>query len=63
MIVTEWDSFTELDWRRIKSLMARPLVLDGRNLLNGEEMRAMGFEYHGIGTPVAETRGAGSPVG
>jgi len=41
MIVTEWDSFRDLDWPRIRSLMQRPLVLDGRNLLNGKEMVAM----------------------
>ena len=33
MIVTEWESFKNLDWLRVKSLMQRPLVLDGRNLL------------------------------
>jgi len=58
MIVTEWDSFKELDWPRIRDLMQRPLVLDGRNLLNGKEMVAMGFEYQGVGVPPAETWGA-----
>ena len=63
MIVTEWDSFKELDWRRIKSLMQRPLVLDGRNLLNGDEMRAMGFEYQGVGTPIVDTRATSRRAG
>lgn len=54
MIVTEWDAFKELDWRRIRSLMLRPLVLDGRNLLNGSEMIALGFEYQGVGIPIEE---------
>ncbi len=57
MIVTEWDSFRDLDWLRIRNLMQRPLVLDGRNLLNGKEMAAMGFEYQGVGVPPAETWG------
>jgi UDPglucose 6-dehydrogenase len=57
MIVTEWDSFKELDWPRIRKLMQRPLVLDGRNLLDGKEMVAMGFEYQGVGVPSAETWG------
>ena len=57
MIVTEWDSFKELDWRRIRSLMQRPLILDGRNLLNGDDMLAMGFEYQGVGIPVPEAGG------
>ncbi len=57
MIVTEWDTFKELDWPRIRDLMQRPLVLDGRNLLNGKEMVAMGFEYQGVGVPSAESWG------
>jgi UDPglucose 6-dehydrogenase len=63
MIVTEWDSFKELDWRRIRSLMGRPLILDGRNLLNSDEMRAMGFEYQGVGTPITEARGTSRRLG
>ena len=54
MIVTEWDCFRELDWLRVKRLMQRPLVIDGRNLLDGESMVGMGFEYQGVGQPLAE---------
>lgn len=54
MIVTEWDSFRQLDWQRISKLMLRPLILDGRNLLEPEEMRHLGFEYHGVGMPPTE---------
>jgi UDPglucose 6-dehydrogenase len=54
MIVTEWDEFKHLNWERIRDSMARPLILDGRNLLNGEEMVALGFEYLGIGKGTAE---------
>lgn len=61
MIVTEWESFRELDWLRIRDLMQRPLVLDGRNLLNGKEMVATGFEYQGVGVSPAETWGAEAP--
>ena len=57
MIVTEWDSFKELDWRRIKEVMLRPLVLDGRNLLNGDDMLAMGFEYQAVGLPPSDIGG------
>jgi len=60
MIVTEWASFKELDWKRIRSLMLRPLVLDGRNLLNRDQMVALGFEYEGVGKPSLE---ASAPVG
>jgi hypothetical protein len=34
--------------------MQRPLVLDGRNLLNSDDMLALGFEYVGVGKPIAE---------
>jgi len=60
MIVTEWDDFRTLDWTRIRESMLRPLILDGRNLLNGREMLALGFEYQGIGKAgdeVAATKG------
>ncbi len=54
MIVTEWPEFKNLDWERVKHSMLRPLILDGRNLLNGDEMAALGFEYQGVGKPMEE---------
>lgn len=54
MIVTEWQSFRELDWQRIKTLMQRPLLIDGRNLLDRDQMMAMGFEYEGVGKPSSD---------
>ena len=51
LIVTEWDDFRKLDWKRIHKSMARPLVLDGRNLLSPQEMKSLGFEYHSVGRP------------
>ncbi len=51
LIVTEWTEFRRLDWERIRDSMARPLVLDGRNLLSTAEMKALGFEYHSMGRP------------
>ncbi len=51
LIVTEWPEFRELDWERIHRAMARPLVLDGRNLLEPARMKSLGFEYHCIGRP------------
>jgi len=51
LILTEWAQFRELDWKRVHGLMARPLVLDGRNLLDPAAMKALGFEYHSIGRP------------
>ncbi len=51
LIVTEWEEFRELDWERIHRLMARPLVLDGRNLLDPARMKSLRFEYHSFGRP------------
>lgn len=51
LIVTEWEEFRSLDWRRIHASMARPLILDGRNLLSPEKMHALGFEYQSVGRP------------
>lgn len=51
MILTEWRQFRDLDWKRIKEKMARPLLFDGRNLLEPARMREIGFEYYSIGRP------------
>ena len=49
VIVTEWNEFKNLNFERLSALMARPLILDGRNLYDPERLRRMGFEYHSIG--------------
>src|SRR6202522_2536539 len=51
LIATEWEQFHNLDWNRIHGSMARPLILDGRNLLSGSEMKSHGFEYYSVGRP------------
>jgi len=49
VLATEWKEFESLDLTRVKALMRRPLVFDGRNLFDQEKMKSMGFEYLGIG--------------
>jgi UDPglucose 6-dehydrogenase len=49
VLVTEWPEFLALDWARIGTAMARPLVLDGRNVLDADALRRAGFQYIGIG--------------
>lgn len=49
IILTEWPQFTELDYRKILEKMANPAIIDGRNLLNGDELRRLGFSYIGMG--------------
>jgi UDPglucose 6-dehydrogenase len=51
VIVTEWDELRGLASKEVRDAMARPLILDGRNLLDPAETRAAGFAYEGIGRP------------
>jgi UDPglucose 6-dehydrogenase len=50
VLVTEWEEFLALDWARVKEVMARPIVIDGRNALDGARLAEMGFAYEGVGT-------------
>jgi len=52
-IVTEWLVYRNPDFPRLKELLRRPLVVDGRNLYDPARLRAQGFEYHGIGRKLA----------
>ena len=49
VIVTEWDEFRSVASPEIRDAMSRPLIIDGRNLLDPEATRAAGFDYEGIG--------------
>jgi len=51
LILTEWEQFRRLDWKRIRSEMARALVIDARNMLRPADMKALGFEYLSFGRP------------
>jgi UDPglucose 6-dehydrogenase len=51
VIVTEWDELRGLASKEVHDAMARPLILDGRNLLDPIQTRAAGFAYEGIGRP------------
>jgi UDPglucose 6-dehydrogenase len=48
-LVTEWNEFKFLNLERLRSVMRRPMVFDGRNLWEPERMRRLGFEYHSVG--------------
>jgi len=53
VLVTEWPELAELDWAELATTMRTPFVVDGRNMLDPDAMRAAGLAYEGIG------RGAG----
>jgi UDPglucose 6-dehydrogenase len=49
VLVTEWPQLGELDWRAAAGRMRNPLLIDGRNMLEPDEMREAGWAYEGIG--------------
>ncbi len=49
VLITEWNEFRRPDFRRIKELMRKPHIFDGRNVFNPQRMRDMGFDYVCIG--------------
>ena len=49
IIATEWKEFENVDFAEVRRLMHTPLIFDGRNLLDPNTMRDLGFQYHGIG--------------
>ena len=51
VIVTEWDELRDLASSDVRDAMTRPLIIDGRNLLNPGATRRAGFAYEGIGRP------------
>jgi UDPglucose 6-dehydrogenase len=50
-LLTEWKEYCDLDWKRIYRDMARPLIIDGRNMLPPAKMKELGFEYYSFGRP------------
>ena len=66
LVLTEWPQFAELDFKRVRELLNLPIVLDGKNLLNGKKVAAAGLSYFGVGcspsfpaTDSANEKGAG----
>jgi UDPglucose 6-dehydrogenase len=49
VVVTEWPEFLRLDWAAVKKAMRRPVVIDGRNVLDPDALREAGFTYEGVG--------------
>jgi len=49
VVGTGWPEFRALDFNRIKQMLRRPLIVDTKNLLDSVRLRAMGFEYVGVG--------------
>lgn len=48
-VITEWNEYRHPDFERMRTLLRRPLIVDGRNLYTPEKMEKLGFEYYSIG--------------
>jgi UDPglucose 6-dehydrogenase len=59
LICTEWNEFKQVDLLRIKNLMTRPVIVDGRNMYEPETMYELGFVYRAVGRGAKYTNGAG----
>jgi UDPglucose 6-dehydrogenase len=51
VVCTEWEQVAALDLRRVREVMARPVVVDGRNVFDPQEMARHGFTYLPTGRP------------
>ena len=49
VVGTGWPQFRALDFDKIKHLLKRPIIVDTKNLLDSVRLRAMGFQYVGVG--------------
>jgi UDPglucose 6-dehydrogenase len=51
ILATEWNEFKSLDFEQIKDNMCGNVIVDGRNIWDGQELHDMGFRYYGMGVP------------
>ena len=49
IVITEWNEFRQLDLRRVKEQMQKPILLDGRNIYDPLKVKNLGFTYQGVG--------------
>ena len=49
LVITEWNEFRRPDFERMRQLMKQPVVFDGRNIYDPDEMRELGFTYYSVG--------------
>ncbi|MBZ5616792.1 MAG: UDP-glucose/GDP-mannose dehydrogenase family protein [Acidobacteriia bacterium] len=63
LIVTEWEEFRQIDWQRLRAVVDRPLIFDGRNTLDATELTRHGFHYISVGRPPVMSESTGSGEG
>lgn len=62
VIGTEWPEFRDLDWQALRGRLARPLVLDGRRLLDAATMEGLGYRYEAVGRSAADAKPIRDPA-
>jgi UDPglucose 6-dehydrogenase len=58
LIVTEWEEFRQVDWQRVREVVDRPLIIDGRNALDSKLVAHSGFHYVSVGRGSMTAEGA-----
>lgn len=56
LLLTEWDEFKKLDFKKIKRVMKHAVLFDGRNLYHDQNLKVSGFEYYGVGRGMLERK-------
>lgn len=51
IILTEWNEFKQIDLNKVKKLMKNPVIFDGRNIYDPDDLKKLGFKYYSIGRP------------
>lgn len=49
IILTEWNEFLQVDLKKVKKLMRKPIIIDGRNIYDPNKIKRLGFTYKGVG--------------
>jgi UDPglucose 6-dehydrogenase len=62
LILTDWEEFCRLDWKRIYGQLKDPIVIDGRNLYHPATMAEKGFTYYSVGRPLVAAEDAAETV-
>ncbi|PAD30656.1 UDP-glucose dehydrogenase family protein [Paenibacillus sp. 7523-1] len=56
-VITEWPEFKYIDLMKLKSIMRRPIIIDGRNIYSDHEIKEAGFDYFPVGKKASRTSG------
>jgi UDPglucose 6-dehydrogenase len=60
MVVTEWNEFKQLDLEQMKGQLRQPVIFDGRNIYDPDQMKELGYTYRGMGRALAGNQLAGA---